>query len=136
MTGGVTSAHGNVLSPSGGRIFRVPAGATNYTLTAAKGTFSETGQAATLRAALKLTAAAARFLQALANLPDSGALGLAVRLVEFATMLAEHQRATSLDLPLLKAAMTRGLAPARAELLAHRLADAGGNGQAAIARAG
>jgi hypothetical protein len=65
---------------------------------------------------LKLTAAAARFLCELCNQPDSGAIGLCVQLVEYATMMAEMTRGTtSIDVPLLKSAMRRGFTPKRTD---------------------
>ena len=70
---------------------------------------------------LKLTATAARFLCELCNQPDSGAVGLCVQLVEYATMMAEMRRAASIDLPLLKEALRRGFSPKRAEDLLHRM---------------
>jgi hypothetical protein len=69
------------------------------------------------RNTLKLAGAAARFLCQLCNLPDSGAIGLCVQLVEYATMLAELRNAKVIDLPLLQEAMRRGFTPARADLL-------------------
>ncbi len=70
---------------------------------------------------LKLTTTAARFLCELCNQPDSGAVGLCVQLVEYATMMAEMRRSTSIDLPLLKEALRRGFSPKRAEDLLHRM---------------
>lgn len=66
---------------------------------------------------LKLTATAARFLCETCNQPDSGSVGLCVQIVEYATMLAEHRKLSSIDLQLLKDAMRHGFSPHRADLL-------------------
>ena len=73
---------------------------------------------------LKLTATAARFLCEVCNQPDSGAVGLCAQIVEYATMMADFKRLTSIDLPLLKEAMRRGFSPRRAELLVQRIEQA------------
>lgn len=70
---------------------------------------------------LKLASAAARFLCELCNTPDSGAVGLCVRLVEYATMMADLRRATTIDLPILQEALRRGFSPRRADALLHRM---------------
>lgn len=64
---------------------------------------------------LKLTAAAARFLCELCNQPDGGSVGLCVEIVEFATTMGT--KLTSIDVPVLKEALARGLTTASAELL-------------------
>jgi hypothetical protein len=66
---------------------------------------------------LKLTISAARFLCVLANLPDSGSVGLCVRLVEYATELAEQARHGSIDIGDIKAALQCAFSPDRAGLL-------------------
>jgi hypothetical protein len=66
---------------------------------------------------LKLTATAARYLCRLCNIGDSGAIGLCVQIVEYATDMAEHQRLPSIDVPLLQAAMRRGLTTARSTVI-------------------
>jgi hypothetical protein len=53
--------------------------------------------------------------------PDSGAIGLCVQIVEYATDMAEHQRLPSIDVPLLQAAMRRGLTTARSTVILHRM---------------
>jgi DNA transposition AAA+ family ATPase len=70
---------------------------------------------------LRLAASAARFLCELCNHPDSGAIGLCVQLVEYATMIAESRRQTTVDLAVLKEAMRRGFTPARADLMLARV---------------
>lgn len=70
---------------------------------------------------LKLTASAARFLCEVCNQPDSGAVGLCVQVVEYATMMAEVKRVGAIDLPLLKEAMRRGFSVHRAEQLMQRI---------------
>lgn len=70
---------------------------------------------------LKLTTSAARFLCELCNSPDSGAVGLCVQLVEYATHLAEIKRLAALDLPLLKEAMRGGFSPDGADVLMQRV---------------
>lgn len=70
---------------------------------------------------LKLAGAAARFLCEICNQPDSGSIGLCVQVVEYATMMAEVRRATSIDLPLLKEALRRGFSPRRTDALLHRM---------------
>jgi hypothetical protein len=74
---------------------------------------------------LKLTANAARFLCQICNTPDSGSVGLCVRLIEYATMLATMPRreASSIDVPLIQEAMRRGFSPRRAELLMRRMEE-------------
>jgi DNA transposition AAA+ family ATPase len=70
---------------------------------------------------LKLTAASARWLCAICNQPDSGGIGLCVQVVEYATMMAEMSRATSIDVPLLQQALRRGFSPKRADDLLRRM---------------
>jgi hypothetical protein len=70
---------------------------------------------------LKLTGGAARFLAMLANMPDSGSIGLCVQLVEYVTAIGRNL--TSIDVPVLKQAMQRGMTNARAELLLHNLEE-------------
>lgn len=72
---------------------------------------------------LKLTATAARFLCEICNQPDSGAVGLCVQVVEYATMMGEVRRASSIDLPLLKEAMRRGFSPKRTDALFNSMAQ-------------
>jgi DNA transposition AAA+ family ATPase len=66
---------------------------------------------------LKLVGGAPRFLCQLANQPDSGSLGLCVRLVEYATMIADGRNKTAIDVDLLKEALRVGFTSRRAELL-------------------
>lgn len=68
---------------------------------------------------LRISSAAARFITQLSNAPDSGSLGVAVRLVEYATMLAgtPQYRAQEIDVPLLKIALRCCVSSARADLL-------------------
>ena len=58
---------------------------------------------------LKLTSAASRWLCALGRVPGSGGLGTCVQLVEYATMLGQMRKTTSIDVPLLKEALRCGL---------------------------
>jgi DNA transposition AAA+ family ATPase len=69
---------------------------------------------------MKLTSAGARFLCRLCNEPESGSVGLCVRIVEFATMLAERRNLTSLDVPILQEALRRGITLNSATLLMER----------------
>jgi len=66
---------------------------------------------------LKLTPAGARWLCALARVPDSGALGVCVHVVEYGTMLALAAKQTSLDVPMLKRALTCGLTVKRVDAI-------------------
>lgn len=66
---------------------------------------------------LKLVGGAPRFICQLANQPDSGSLGLCVRLVEYATMIAAKRGKTAIDVDLLKEALRVGFTSRRAELL-------------------
>jgi DNA transposition AAA+ family ATPase len=70
---------------------------------------------------MKLVGHAARFLCELANQPDTGGIGICVQLVEFATVLAEHNRLPSIDLELIKKAMRIGFMNHKADLLLHRI---------------
>ncbi len=81
---------------------------------------------------LKLTSAAAKFLYQLAHIPDGGAVGLCVQLVEYATMLAEMKNLSSIDVPLIQEAMRRGFNPDRADLLLRNSGEA----QQRISKAG
>lgn len=63
---------------------------------------------------LKLTAAAARFVCALCNIPDDGGMRFAAQLVEYATELAPPTL-TSIDLPQLKQALRHAVSNVRAE---------------------
>jgi hypothetical protein len=82
---------------------------------------------------LRLTDAAARFLARLCNMPDSGGMRICVQLVEYAFDVADLKNLKSVDVPLLKMAMRRGLIPDRVEELiakadqaeVHRMAAAG-----------
>jgi DNA transposition AAA+ family ATPase len=80
---------------------------------------------------LKLTHAAARFLCMLCNTPDSGGVGLCVQIIEYATAIG--MGLAVLDVPILKAALQRGLTSARAELLCHQVED---SPAVVVARAG
>jgi hypothetical protein len=73
---------------------------------------------------MRLIGGAPRFLCSIANTPDSGGLGLCVRMVEHATFLAEQRRLPGIDEQLLREALRRGLTSARADLLAARIPDA------------
>jgi len=66
---------------------------------------------------LKITGAAAKFLYQLAHIPDGGAIGLCVQIVEYATMLAEMRGLPSIDVPLLREALQCGVRTERAETL-------------------
>jgi hypothetical protein len=79
---------------------------------------------------LKITAAAARFICELCNQPDSGSVGLCVEIVEYATSLGA--KLATIDVPVLKEALARGLTTASAELVLHDLDDA----PAALAKVG
>jgi DNA transposition AAA+ family ATPase len=72
---------------------------------------------------LKLTAAAARFLCAMLNEPDSGGVGVCVQLVEYATAIGERRRLESIDIPIIKEAMRLGFSSARAAVLLARVGD-------------
>ncbi|MGN6727778.1 MAG: hypothetical protein ACTHLZ_17800 [Tepidisphaeraceae bacterium] len=72
---------------------------------------------------LKLTTAAVRFAVMLGNEPDSGSIGLLVNIVKFASLLATHLKRTSIDVDLLKAALTRGLTHDRAEILLSKISE-------------
>jgi DNA transposition AAA+ family ATPase len=82
---------------------------------------------------LRLTDSAARFLARLCNMPDSGGMRICVQLVEYAFDVADLKNLKSVDVPLLKMAMRRGLIPDRVEELiakadqaeVHRMAAAG-----------
>jgi DNA transposition AAA+ family ATPase len=74
---------------------------------------------------LKITSAAARFLASIINRPDTGGVGLCVQLIEYATMLADMGRMTSIDVPVIKAAMRHGITSHRAEHLVHDIEEAG-----------
>lgn len=81
---------------------------------------------------LRITSEAARFLCRIANEPDSGSVGLCVRLVEYATAMGVLARASVIDVPLLREALRRGFSFTRADQLLHRIeADQ----PAAVARA-
>jgi hypothetical protein len=71
---------------------------------------------------LKLTHSAARFLCSICNQPDSGGVGLCVEIIEYATALGA--KLASLDVPVLKEALQRGMTTARADLLLHYLDEA------------
>lgn len=66
---------------------------------------------------LRIVGSAARFLCRLANTPDSGSLGLCVRLVEYATMLGGLRGLPEIDVPMLKEALRTCMSSARADLL-------------------
>jgi len=66
---------------------------------------------------LRIDPAAGRFLCKLCNTPDSGCIRLAVRLVEYATMLGQMRSKTEIDVPLLQEALRCCVTSARAELL-------------------
>lgn len=66
---------------------------------------------------LKLTAKGQQWIMALAHEPGSGALGMCVQVVEYATLMATQQKLTVLDVPILKAAMQAGITTAKAELI-------------------
>jgi DNA transposition AAA+ family ATPase len=70
---------------------------------------------------LRLTGAASRWLCAICNQPDSGAVGLCVQVVEYATMMGEIKGLTTLDVPLLQESLRRGFSPKRADALLHRI---------------
>jgi hypothetical protein len=70
---------------------------------------------------LKLTGEAARFLCEICNQPDSGAIGLCVQVVDYATWMAEQSRATSIDLTLLRSALRLGFSSIRADDLLQRM---------------
>jgi DNA transposition AAA+ family ATPase len=66
---------------------------------------------------LKLTDTAARFICRLGNQPDSGSIGVAVQIVQYATMLGEMRNLKSIDETLLQEALRRGFSSRRTELL-------------------
>lgn len=72
---------------------------------------------------LRLTPAALRFAVQLVNFPDSGSIGLLVNLVKYASLLAVHLKRPTIDVDLLKAALTRGLTHDRAELLVSKVTE-------------
>ncbi len=72
---------------------------------------------------LKLTAAASRFLCTLLNRPDTGGIGFCEQLVEYATMLGSMRSIGSIDVPLLKEAMSHGITSARADGLVHEVEE-------------
>ena len=84
---------------------------------------------------LRITSAAARFLTKLCNTPDSGSLGLAERLVEYATMLAGTAAhcASEIDTPLLLLALRCCVSSARADLVIRDIEE---TPVTAVARAG
>jgi DNA transposition AAA+ family ATPase len=74
---------------------------------------------------LKLSAAAVRFVMGLINTPDEGGIGICVRLVEYATMLAEMTPGvTSIDTPLLKQAMRHSMTTERATTVMQKVEEA------------
>ena len=74
---------------------------------------------------LKLSASATRFIMGLINTPDEGGIGTCVRLVEYATMLAEMTRGvTSIDTPLLKQAMRHSMTTERAIVVMQKVEEA------------
>jgi len=75
------------------------------------------------RNTMKLTTSAARFLCQLCNLPDSGAVGFCVSLVEYATCIAEMNNLKAIDTPQLVEAMQLGLTRDRAMKLMARLPE-------------
>jgi DNA transposition AAA+ family ATPase len=70
---------------------------------------------------LRLTDSAARFLCRVCNQPESGSVGLCVRLVEFATMLGDISRVKTIDVAMLQEAMRHGLSLVGADQLLHRM---------------
>lgn len=70
---------------------------------------------------MRLTDSAARFICKICNTPDSGGVGLAVQIVEYATMLCEMRNAKNIDVPVLQEALNRGLSRGRTELLLTRM---------------
>lgn len=68
---------------------------------------------------LRLTRAAAQFICSLINTPDTGGVGFAVNIVEYATSLLEHTGIKSLDVGALKQAMRNGITDTRAQLIMH-----------------
>lgn len=70
---------------------------------------------------LKLTQAAARFLCMLANTPDSGGVGLCVQIIEYVTAIGLNL--TSIDVAVLKQAMSLGMTTARAELVLRHMEE-------------
>jgi DNA transposition AAA+ family ATPase len=70
---------------------------------------------------LKITAASARWLCAICNQPDSGAVGLCVQIIRYATMMAEIKNLPCLDVPLLQQALRKGFSPKGAENFLHRM---------------
>jgi DNA transposition AAA+ family ATPase len=81
---------------------------------------------------LRLAGDAARFLCKLINTPDSGGVGQAVALVEFATLLGNMSGATEIGLPLIREAMLRCLGSSRMELALKAIDD----GPAVLAKVG
>lgn len=72
---------------------------------------------------LKLTPAAVRFAVHLANTPDSGSIRTLKQIVKFALLLATANKRTSIDVDLLKAAMTRGLTSEGAEIILAKMRE-------------
>jgi DNA transposition AAA+ family ATPase len=72
---------------------------------------------------LKLAAPAAKFLTMLANLPDSGSVGLCVQIIEYVTAIG-GERLKEIDVPVIKQAMQLGMTSARAELLMRHMDEA------------
>lgn len=70
---------------------------------------------------LRLTPSATRFLAGLINHPDTGGVGFAVQIVEYATMLAGES--TTISVELLKSAMCHGITTDRTKHLLERVAE-------------
>lgn len=70
---------------------------------------------------LRLTPAATRWLCQFIHIPNSGAIGMAVNIVEYATVDCEMHRIGMIDVQHLKSALRRGTKPDRAELILQRL---------------
>ena len=70
---------------------------------------------------LRLTGDVERFLCKLVNLPDRGALRLAVQLITYATMIGKMTGKTMIEMPLIREAMRRCLPGASVETLLHEI---------------
>jgi hypothetical protein len=70
---------------------------------------------------LRLVRDVERFLCKLINLPDRGGVGLAVQLVQYATMIGKLTGKSEVDLPMIREALTRCLPVDRAETLLHEI---------------
>jgi hypothetical protein len=70
---------------------------------------------------LRLVRDVERFLCKLINLPDRGGVGLAVQLVQYATMIGKLTGKSEVDLPMIREALARCLPVDRAETLLHEI---------------